>query len=139
VAYPIEQSTFSYKEILRREPPKPSQENGKGDTICERCSHILAICFAKTKEGDSKRQQEPEIGRPKPRSVSYSRSIQSRLGPQYVQPKMARSRPTSHQTLDSKFESIKRPRMIRPPISEAGRWVTLKSSGLKPIHKQKYK
>ena len=58
---------------------------------------------------------------------------------QYVQPKMARSRPTSHQTLDSRFESIRRPRMIKPPVSEARRWVTLESPDLKPIHKQEYK
>jgi hypothetical protein len=135
VAYPIEQPAFTYKEILKREPPKPSQEDSEDDIICERCSHILAKCFAKTKEGNSKRQQEPETGRPKPRSVSHSHSIQLRLGPQYVQPKMARSRPTSHQTLDSRFESIRRPRMIRPPVSEAGRWVTLESPGLKPIYR----
>uniref|UniRef100_A0A2N9FYZ2 Uncharacterized protein n=1 Tax=Fagus sylvatica TaxID=28930 RepID=A0A2N9FYZ2_FAGSY len=139
VAYPIEQPAFSYKEILRREPPKPSQEDSEDDTICERYSHILAKCFTKTKEEDSKRQQEPEIGRPESRSVSHSQSIQSRLGPQYVQQKMAQSRLTSHQTLDSRFESIRRPRMIRPPISEARRWVTLESLGLKPIHRQEYK
>ena len=86
-----------------------------------------------------KRQQEPETGRPKPRSVSHSHSIQSRLGLQYVQPKMARSSPTSHQTLNSRFESIKRPRMIRPLVTEAGRWVTLESPGLKSIYRQEYK
>ena len=72
VAYPIEQPTFSYEEILRRESPKCSQEVGEDDTICEKCSHILAKCFTKTKEEDSKRQHEPEIGKPKPRSVSHS-------------------------------------------------------------------
>ena len=72
VAYPIEQPTFSYEEILRRESPKCSQEDGEDDTICEKCSHILAKCFTKTKEEDSKRQHEPEIGKPKPRSVSHS-------------------------------------------------------------------
>jgi hypothetical protein len=49
VTYPIEKPVFSYKEILRKEPPKPKQENSEDDTICERCSHILAKCFAKTK------------------------------------------------------------------------------------------
>jgi hypothetical protein len=29
--------------------------------------------------------------------------------------------------------------MMRPPISEIGRWVTLETPGLKPIHKQEYK
>ena len=29
--------------------------------------------------------------------------------------------------------------MIRPPISEAGRWVTLEILGLKPIPRQEYK
>uniref|UniRef100_A0A2N9IVJ4 Uncharacterized protein n=1 Tax=Fagus sylvatica TaxID=28930 RepID=A0A2N9IVJ4_FAGSY len=32
-----------------------------------------------------------------------------------------------------------KPRMIRPPVSEARRWVTLETLGLKPIHRQKYK
>ena len=63
----------------------------------------------------------------------------SRLDPQYEQPKMARSRPSSHYTLDSRYESIRKPRMMRPPVSETGRWVTLKTLGLKPIHKQEYK
>ena len=66
------------------------------------------------------------------------RVARSRLGPQYEQPKMAQSRPPHH-TLDSRFESIRKPRMIRPPVSEAGRWVTLETLGLKPIHKQEYK
>ena len=48
VTYPIEEPIFSYKEILRKEPPKPKQENSENDIICERCSHILAKCFAKT-------------------------------------------------------------------------------------------
>jgi hypothetical protein len=29
--------------------------------------------------------------------------------------------------------------MIRPPVSEVGRWVTLESPGLKPIYRQEYK
>ena len=29
--------------------------------------------------------------------------------------------------------------MSRPPVSEAGRWVTLESLALKPIHRQEYK
>ena len=48
VAYPIEEPVFSYKAILKKEPPKPKQENSENDIICERCSHILAKCFAKT-------------------------------------------------------------------------------------------
>jgi hypothetical protein len=49
--------------------------NSEDDTICERCSHILAKCFAKIEEEDSERQQEPGIGRPKPRSALHSQSI----------------------------------------------------------------
>jgi hypothetical protein len=130
VAYPIEQPAFSYKEMLRKEPPKVSLENDEDDTICERCSHILAKCFSKTKKEDSINPQEVEIGRPKPRSIPHLHSIQSRLSPQYEQPKMARSWPTSYQTLDSRFESIRKPRMIRPSVSEAGRWVTLETLDL---------
>jgi hypothetical protein len=63
----------------------------------------------------------------------------SRLGPQYEQLKMARPRPNPHYTLDSRFESIKKPRMMRPPVLETGRWVTLETPRLKPIHKQGYK
>jgi hypothetical protein len=63
----------------------------------------------------------------------------SRLGPQYEQQKMARSRPNPHYTLNSRFESIRKPRMTRPPVSETRRWVTLETLRLKPIHKQKYK
>jgi hypothetical protein len=29
--------------------------------------------------------------------------------------------------------------MIRPPVSEVGRWVTLESPSLKPIHRHEYK
>ena len=84
MAYPIEQPAFSYKEILRREPSKPNQEDSEDDTICKRCSHILAKCFAKTKEENSGMQHKPEIGRSKSRSISHSQLIQLRLGPQYV-------------------------------------------------------
>ncbi len=135
VAYPIEQPIFSYKEILRKEPPKVSLEDKEDDTICERCNHILAKFFSKTKREDSKNPQEAEIGRLKPRSFPRLHSIQSRLCPQYEQPKMARSRPVSHQTLDSRFESIRKPRMIRPLVSKAGRLVTLETPRLKPIHR----
>uniref|UniRef100_A0A2N9ILQ9 Uncharacterized protein n=1 Tax=Fagus sylvatica TaxID=28930 RepID=A0A2N9ILQ9_FAGSY len=62
MAYPIEEPAFSYKEILKKEPPKPRQENSEDDTICERCSHILAKCFVKTKEKDNERQHELGIG-----------------------------------------------------------------------------
>jgi hypothetical protein len=91
VAYPIEEPVFSYKVILRKEPPKPMQEssNSEDDTICEKCSQILPKCFAKSKEENIEKQQGPDNGRPKPRSSPHSQSIQLRLGPQYVQPKMA--------------------------------------------------
>jgi hypothetical protein len=72
MAYPIEEPAFSYKEILKKEPPKPRQENSEDDTICERCSHILAKCFVKTKEKDNERQHELGIGRSKPRFVLHS-------------------------------------------------------------------
>jgi hypothetical protein len=52
---------------------------------------------------------------------------------------MARSRPNPYHTLDFRFESIRKPRMMRPPVSEVGRWVTLETPRLKPIHKPKYK
>jgi hypothetical protein len=246
VACPTEQPIISYKEMLRKEPQKINSES-EDNTICERCSHILAKCFSKTKKEDDHKPQEEEgaesvpkpieNNRPDPRSTLQAHSIQSRLGPQheqqkmarlrhdsryeqlkmarsrhepqqeppkmarprhdlqneqpkmaqsklslqfeqprmaqskhvsryeqprvvrsrygshyeqprmarsrlgpqYKQPKMARLRPNSHYTLDSRLESVKKPRMMRPPVSEAGRWVTLETPGLKPIHKQEYK
>jgi hypothetical protein len=63
----------------------------------------------------------------------------SRLGLQYELPKVARSRPNPHYTLDSRFESVRKPGMMRPLVLETGRWVTLETPGLKPIHKHEYK
>ena len=191
--------------MLKKEPLKVSSESSEDDTICERCSHILAKCFSRTKKKDDYKPQEVEEPRSVPQSIENSRfeprlalqvhSIQSRLGsqheqpkmarsrlgsqyeqprmaqsrldaqyeqprvsrsrfgsqyeqprmarsrlsPQYEQQKMARSRPNPHYTLDSKFESIRKLRMIRQPVSETGRWVTLETPGLKLIHKQEYK
>jgi formylmethanofuran dehydrogenase subunit E len=61
VAYPIEEPVFSYKAILKKEPPKPKQENREDDTICERCSHILAKCFAKPKKKTMKGNRNQEL------------------------------------------------------------------------------
>jgi hypothetical protein len=90
VACPIGQPIISYKEMLRKEPLKVSSESDKDDTICERCSHILAKCFSRTKKEDNYKPQkaeEPrsvprsiEIGRAKPRSIPQVHLIQSRLG-----------------------------------------------------------
>ena len=67
------------------------------------------------------------------------RVVRSRLGPQYEQPKMGRSRPNPHHTLDSRFESIRRPRMMRPLVTETGKWVTLEPLGLNQSkHEYKY-
>ena len=52
---------------------------------------------------------------------------------------MARSRPNPYHTFDFRFELIRKPRMMRPTISEVGRWVTLETPRLKPIHKPEYK
>uniref|UniRef100_A0A2N9F3D7 Peptidase A2 domain-containing protein n=1 Tax=Fagus sylvatica TaxID=28930 RepID=A0A2N9F3D7_FAGSY len=194
VACPIGQPIISYKEMLRKEPLKVSSKSDEDDTICERCSHILAKCFSRTKKEDNYKPQEaeePRLGsqheQPKmarsrhdlqyeqlkmalsrlgsqyeqprvarsrlgsqyeqPRvaqsrlgsQYEQPRVVRSRLGPQYEQPKMAWSRPNPHNTLDFRFESIRKPRMMRPPVSKIGRWVTLETPGLKPIHKQEYK
>jgi hypothetical protein len=55
VAYPLEKLVFSCKEILRKEPPKPIQENSNSedDTICEKCSQILAKCFANSSKEEN--------------------------------------------------------------------------------------
>uniref|UniRef100_A0A2N9EX14 Uncharacterized protein n=1 Tax=Fagus sylvatica TaxID=28930 RepID=A0A2N9EX14_FAGSY len=163
VAHLAVQPIISYKEMLRKEPLKINSESDEDNTICERCSHILAKCFSRTKKEDD--YKPPKVEEPKsvPKSIENSRSeprstpqprvaqsrfgshyeqprmARSRLGPQYEQLKMARPRPNPHYTLDSRFESIRKPRMMRPLVSETGRWVTLETPGLKPIHKQEYK
>uniref|UniRef100_A0A2N9GH53 Reverse transcriptase domain-containing protein n=1 Tax=Fagus sylvatica TaxID=28930 RepID=A0A2N9GH53_FAGSY len=193
VACPIGQPIISYKEMLRKEPLKVSSESDKDDTICERCSHILAKCFSRTKKEDNYKPQkaeeprhdsqheqpkmtrsrqifsmnsqngsirlgsqyeQPRVARSRlgsqyeqPRvarsrlgsQYEQPRVARSRLGPQYEQTKMVQSKPNPHHTLDSRFKSIRKPRMMRPPVSKTGRWVTLETSGLKPIHKQEYK
>ena len=83
--------------MLRKEPLKVSSEIDEDDTICERCSHILAICFSKTKKKDNYKLQEVEEPRAVPRLIENSGSelrlapqvdwIQSRLGSQHEQPK----------------------------------------------------
>ena len=90
VACPIGQPIIFYKEMLRKEPLKVSSESDEDDTIYERCSHILAKCFSRTKKEDNYKPQkaeEPrsvprsiEIGRAKPRSIPQVHLIQSRLG-----------------------------------------------------------
>jgi hypothetical protein len=114
VACPIGQPIISYKEMLRKEPIKVSRENDEDDTICERCSHILAKCFSRTKKEDNYKPQEAEEPRSVPqsignggselRSVPQVHSIQSRLGSQHEQPKRTRSR------LDLQYEQPKRAR-----------------------------
>ena len=90
VARPIEQPIISYKEMLRKEPLKINSESDEDNTISERCSHILAKCFSRTKKEDDYKPQEVEEPRLVPRSIENSRSkprsapqvhsIQSRLG-----------------------------------------------------------
>ena len=114
VASPTKQPIISYKKMLKKEPQQINSESGEDNTICERCSHILAKCFSKTKkeddhkppkEGEPKSIPKPiENNRPDPSSNPQVHSIQSRLSPQHEQPKMARSR---H---DSQYEQ---PKMAR--------------------------
>ena len=91
VVCPTEQSIISYKEMLKKEPQKINSESEEDNTICERCSHILAKCFSKTKKEDDHKpleEEEPksvpkpiENSRPDPRLALQAHSIQSRLGP----------------------------------------------------------
>ena len=102
VARPTEQPIIFYKEMLRKEPLKINSESDEDNTICERCSHILAKCFSRTKKEDD--YKPPEVEQPKsvPKSIKDSmskprpppqvHSIQSRLGSQPEQPKMVRPR-----------------------------------------------
>jgi hypothetical protein len=111
VACPTKQPIITYKEMLRKEPQQINSESDEDNTICERCSHILAKCFSKTKKEDDHKPPEKgepklvpkpiENSRPEPRSTPQVFSIQSRLGPQHEQPKIAQSR---H---DSQYEQPK--------------------------------
>uniref|UniRef100_A0A2N9FWA1 Retrotransposon gag domain-containing protein n=1 Tax=Fagus sylvatica TaxID=28930 RepID=A0A2N9FWA1_FAGSY len=102
VACLIGQPIISYKEMLRKEPLKVSLKSDEDETICERCSHILAKCLSRTKKEDNYKPQESEEPRSVSRSIRNSgsesrsapqvHSIQSRLGSQHEQQKMARSR-----------------------------------------------
>jgi hypothetical protein len=102
VARPTEQPIISYKEMLRKETLKINSESDEDNTICERCSHILAKCFSRTKKEDDYKPPEVEKlksvpktienSRSEPRSAPQVHSVQSRLGSQPEQPKMARSR-----------------------------------------------
>jgi hypothetical protein len=69
VACPTEQPIISYKEMLRKEPQKINSESEGDNTICERCSYILAKCFFKTKKEDDHKPPEEEEPKsvPKPR------------------------------------------------------------------------
>jgi hypothetical protein len=72
VAYPLGKPAFSYKEILRKEPPKPIKEssNSEDDTICEKCSKILAKCFANSSQEENlERQHRPDTDRLKLRPL----------------------------------------------------------------------
>jgi hypothetical protein len=103
VACLTEQPIISYKKMLRKEPQKINSESDKDNTICERCSHILAKCFSRTKKEDDYKppevEEEPksvpksiENSRSESRSAPQVHSIQSRFGSQREQQKMARSR-----------------------------------------------
>ena len=63
VTHPTEQPIISYKEMLRKEPLKINSESDEDNTICERCSHILAKCFSRTKKKDD--YKPPEVEQPK--------------------------------------------------------------------------
>ena len=80
VARPTEQPIIFYKEMLRKESLKINSESDEDNTICERCSHILAKCFFRLKkEYDYK---PPKVEQPKsvPKSIENSRS-EPRLAP----------------------------------------------------------
>ena len=73
VASPMKQPIISYKEMLKKEPQQINSESDEDNTICERCSHILAKCFFKTKKEDD--HKLPEEGEPKsvPKPIENNR------------------------------------------------------------------
>ena len=73
MARTIEQPIISYKEMLGKEPLKINLESDEDNIICERCSHILAKCFSRTKKEDDYKPQEVKELRSVPRSIENSR------------------------------------------------------------------
>jgi hypothetical protein len=77
-APPTKQPVISYKEMLKKEPQQINLESDEDNTICERCSHILAKCFSKTKKEDD--HKPPEEGEPKsvPKPIENNELLQKK-------------------------------------------------------------
>ena len=75
VACPTEQPIISYKEMLRKEPQKINSESDENNTICERCSHILAKCFSRTKKEDDYKPLEVKEPKSVPKSIENNRPV----------------------------------------------------------------
>jgi hypothetical protein len=69
------------RRCLGKEPLKINSESDEDNIICERCSHVLAKCFFRTKKEDDYKPQEAEEPRLVPRSIENSRS-EPRSAPQ---------------------------------------------------------
>uniref|UniRef100_A0A2N9IET6 Reverse transcriptase domain-containing protein n=1 Tax=Fagus sylvatica TaxID=28930 RepID=A0A2N9IET6_FAGSY len=135
------QGCTTYKEALVRPPPvNMSQQLETDDCLCERCGHIMARVFAmaanKTDQARQQIQNQFETHNRRRESSGpqgpYRRELNGPQGPYRREQYYSRN-------YNQQFEDPRSNRTFKPPIAEKGRWVTLGSPNLKPIHQKVYK
>jgi hypothetical protein len=77
-APPTKQPVISYKEMLKKEPQQINLESDEDNTICERCSHILAKCFSKTKKEDDHKPPEEREPKSVPKPIENNELLQKK-------------------------------------------------------------
>ena len=154
----------TYKEALVRPPPvNMSQQLETYNCLCERCGHIMTRVFvmAANKTDQAKQQIQNQFEtynrRFEQNRIPRSRFAQNPSGPQGPY----RREPSGPQGLyrrepngpqgpnrreqyylrndNQQFDDPRSNRTFKPPRAEKGRWVTLGSPNLKPIHQKVYK
>ena len=134
----------TYKEALVRPPPmKMAQQLETDSCLCERYGHIIAKVFAMTAsktnqaaiQNPPRNQFEPHNRRFEPNRIPRNRFVHNPNAPQVPN----RREQFYEMNYNQQFEDPRRIRTYRPPIAEQGRWVTLRSPNLKPIHQKVYK
>jgi hypothetical protein len=134
----------TYKEALVRPPPvNMSQQLNTDSCLCERYGHIMAKVFAMvanktdqaTQQNQSRNQFEPHNRRFEQNRIPRNRFVHNPSEPQGPN----RREQYYLRNYNQQFEDPKRVRTYKPPIAEQGKWVTLGSPNLKPIHQKVYK
>jgi hypothetical protein len=133
----------TYKEALVRPPPiNMSQQLETDSCLCERCVHIKGRVFAMaanktnqaTQQNQSRNQFEPHNRWFEHNKISRNRFVHPN-GPQGPY----RKEQYYSRNYNQQFEDPRRTRTFKPPTADQGRWVTLGSLNLKPIHQKVYK